>query len=81
METALVMLIVAGCTGYAAWTLMPSAARRALLQAAGRAPRLQRLLQKNAAAGACGGCDSCESTPSSAAPDSKPIVLHRRRAR
>ena len=76
METALVMLIVAGCTGYAAWTLMPSSAQRALVQAAGRLPRLQRLLRKNATTGACGGCDSCESTP--AAPETKPVILHRR---
>ena len=70
----IVMLIVAGCTGYAAWTLLPTAARRALARAAGRLPRLQQLLQRNATTAACGGCDSCQTTPSDS--NVKPIVLH-----
>ena len=80
METVLVMLIVAGCTGYAAWTLMPTAARRALVDAAARLPRLQRLLRRGATGAACGGCGGCETTPS-AAVQTKPILLHRRQPR
>jgi hypothetical protein len=65
IETVVVMLIVAGCTGYAVWTLMPSSWRRAL------AARLGRPLRRDARA--CGGgCDGCgDSGP-------KPITVHRR---
>lgn len=67
METLLVMLIVAGCTAYAAWTLMPRAWQRAIAQ---------RLGWRIAAAKGCGGgCDGCGDTP---AGGPKPITLHRR---
>lgn len=45
-------LIVAGSAGYAAWTLMPAAWRRALSRRLGRTP---------ASTGGCGGCDGCGS--------------------
>jgi hypothetical protein len=68
METVVVMAIVAGCTGYAVWTLMPSSLRRAL------AARFGRTLPRDA--GACGGgCDGCGDN------GTKPITVHRRRPR
>jgi hypothetical protein len=79
VETALVMLIVAGCTGHAAWTLMPRSARRRLAQLASRLPwaRLQKLLRSSAnPAGACGGCDGC--APASPKDAARPVRIHRR---
>jgi hypothetical protein len=63
LETVLVMLIVAGCTGYAVWTLLPSSLKRAW------AARLGRPLRPS---GGCGGCGGC------ADDGAKPITLRRR---
>lgn len=85
MQAVLVGLLVAVSAVYAAWTLMPARARRALarrLLAAwpvlGRVSGLGGALQRaNRGGGAC-GCDDC---PSGAAPTPgatvAPIRLHR----
>ena len=65
METLVVMLIVAGCTGYAVWTLMPSSWQRALAARFGR-----RLKGESGCGGGCYGCGDSGGT--------KPITVHRR---
>jgi len=63
MQSLIVALIVLACSGYAAWTLMPSAWRRSLaLKMLKLSPpeSLARMLRKAAQpAGSCGGCSSC----------------------
>ena len=62
-QTVIVALLVVGCTAYAAWTLMPSGARRYLAQvllklplpAPARAP-----LEKALTPGDGCGCNGCE---------------------
>lgn len=49
-QTLFTALIVLGCSGYAAWVLMPASWRRALRPSA-------------APASGCGGCDGCGSAP------------------
>ena len=62
-QSFVVALIVMGCSAYAAWSLMPAAARRAI---AARVLRLSlpKLLARPFAKAlkppsACGGCDNC----------------------
>jgi hypothetical protein len=77
-----VALIVLLCTGYAAWTLMPSVLRRAL------ALRILKLSLPEAMArpfrkairpsSACGGCDSCgDITTQSSSSTVHKVTLHR----
>ncbi|HJV63197.1 MAG TPA: DUF6587 family protein [Albitalea sp.] len=62
-QELIVALIVLACASYAAWTLMPSAARRGLALRALKLPlpaALARPFRKAAQpAGACGGCGGC----------------------
>jgi len=94
-QSIVVALLVIGCGAYAAWSLMPAAARRALAGAlanvtarwplpAGVTNRINAAA--NRTAGGCGGCDSC--APSPGAPnakqlpaDTKPLVFHRKTPR
>lgn len=70
LQTFVVALLVIGSTGYAAWTLMPSNARRTLaghllklpLWPTGVRGRLQRASQ---ATSGC-GCDGCDRAPGNA---------------
>ena len=75
MQAFIVALIVAGCTGYAAWTLMPSAAQKALARALLRIRWPERIARvfRGAARGrsGCGGCDSCGD-------QQRTIKIHRR---
>lgn len=81
MQNLLVALIVAGCTGYAVWVLMPSALRRVAAQQALRLhwPRpIAARLQKAAQASTGCGCDGCDAgKPKPAANASQPIRIHR----
>ena len=54
-QTLLTALLVLGCAGYAAWSLMPAALRRRLRARLGAKPV--------ADAGGCGGCGGCSDTP------------------
>ena len=80
MQTMIVALIVLACGAYAAWTLMPQAARRAIgaqLLKLPLPPMLARLFVKaSAPAGGCGGCGGCSDTPASP-PGEKIIRVHR----
>jgi ferrous iron transport protein B len=78
----LVALLVTGCCLYAAWTLMPSAARRALARALLKLPlpaplakRLGRTAKASAGCG-CDGCDRSEVKPATGT--HKPITFHPR---
>jgi hypothetical protein len=54
-QTALTAVVVAACSAYAAWNVMPAALRRRLAAWAGRPLR---------AGGGCGGgCDGCGPAP------------------
>jgi hypothetical protein len=71
MQGLITALIVLASAGYAAWTLMPAAARRTLT----------RWVLRREPAPASSGCAGCDGgcAPSPAAPDgSRPITLHRR---
>jgi hypothetical protein len=82
MQDLIVALIVAGCTGYAAWVLMPSALRRALAQSALRWPLLpqgvaSRLRRAATASTGC-SCDGCDSKPQAASGAAQPIHFQRK---
>ena len=80
-QDLVVALIVVACSAYAAWTLMPAAARRAVasrvlkwsLPAALQGP-FQKAMKP---AGTCGGCDSCGDDKPSAKSAAQPIKFHR----
>ncbi|HEX6706682.1 MAG TPA: DUF6587 family protein [Albitalea sp.] len=63
MQGLIVALIVVACMGYAAWTLMPSAARRALagmlLKVSWPAWMSGPLRRASQPGSGCGGCGSC----------------------
>jgi hypothetical protein len=75
MQAFIVALVVVGCTGYAVWTLMPSAVQRALARALLRIrwPEGISRVFRRAARGrsGCGGCDSCGD-------ELRTIKIHRR---
>ena len=79
MQAVIVALIVVGCTGYAVWTLMPSAAQRAVTQALLRIrwpERFARVFRRaTRARTGCGGCDSCGDVPPR---EQHTIRIHRR---
>ena len=88
MQTLIVAVLVGACSVYALWTLMPSAARRALTAAMLLIPHLPRSvearLQKTVqAASGCGcdGCDRSEKKPALAPPASHKITFHPRARR
>jgi len=82
MQQLVVMVVVLACGTYAAWTLMPAGARRAIASRMLKWPlpaRLQQpLLKALKPAGACGGCDSCgDEKAASTSNGVKPIRIHR----
>jgi ferrous iron transport protein B len=61
LQTVLAGLLVAGCSTYAVWSLMPAGLRRRLAASLGS--------PLPAAGGACGGCGGCHSAaPAATAP-------------
>ena len=71
MQVLIVALLVVGCSIYAAWSLMPAAARRAiaasLLKLPLPAPFAQKMRRAATMSSGC-GCDSCDHAPSKKAP-------------
>jgi len=66
MQTLIVAVLVLGCSTYAAWTLMPAAARRAIATSLLKLPLPNGFAQKmrKAATVSSGcGCDGCDSAP------------------
>lgn len=64
MQTVVVFLVVAACSGYAVWALAPAAVRRAIALQMLRMPHprafntlLQAAARSNTGCGGCGGCD------------------------
>ena len=65
MQTLLTGLIVVACAGYVLWTLLlPAAARRRILQALGRQPKMPQ---------GC-GCDGCDHRPLADKPPQDQVV-------
>lgn len=84
LQTVIVALLVAGSFAYAAWTLLPQAARRALASGLLRLPlpgRWRACLQTvaRATAGGC-GCSGCDAVPAPVA-QPRPVVFHPRSKR
>ena len=80
-QNLVVALLVLACTVYAAWTLMPAGARRAMAAWVLKwsLPEvMQRPFQKAMKpAGACGGCDNCGDAKPAAKSAVQPITFHR----
>ena len=80
-QDLIVALIVVACTAYAAWTLMPASARRAVASRVLKwslPAAMQRPFQKAMKpAGACGGCDSCGDDRPPVKSAAQPIKFHR----
>lgn len=77
LQSLIVVMLVTGCTAYAAWTLMPSAARRALAVALLKLSipaALTSTLQRAAKAPSGCGCDGCDRAPKKAAPSATHTV-------
>ena len=81
MQTLIVALLVLACSVYAVWTLMPSAARRALATVLLRWPLpaaiASRLRRAAAAAPGC-GCDGCDHVPAKKPAATQVMTFHRR---
>jgi hypothetical protein len=63
LQSTIVALLVLGCSVYAVWKLMPSAARRALASSMLRLPLpvvLAERLRRHAQAASGCGCDGCD---------------------
>jgi hypothetical protein len=82
LQSLIVALLVLGCSGYAAWALMPAAARRALAAAVLKLhpPRwlAARLRQAAAPASSC-GCSGCDRAPPAARDAAQPLRFHPRK--
>ena len=84
MQTLIVALLVLGCSVYAAWTLMPAAARRVIALSLLKLPlpnALALTLRKAATVSSGCGCDGCDHAPAKAAPKAPQVVTFHPRAR
>lgn len=77
-----VVLIVIGCAFYAAWTLMPAAARRRIALALLAYPlpgSMDAAMRRHATAASGCGCDGCDKSPvKPALAAAQPIRFHPR---
>ncbi len=74
LQDLIVALLVAGCAVYAAWTLMPAAARRAVAGALLKLPlpaSFALRMRKAATASSGCGCDGCDHAPAKTAKSAK----------
>ena len=81
MQELIVAIIVTACTGYAAWSLMPSALRRAIAQRLQHGPwpePIARSLRRAALAPTGCGCDAGCETKAAKPTAAQPIHVHRR---
>jgi len=88
IQTVVALSIVVACAGYAAWTLMPAAARRGIALALLKRPLpafAARFLRRHAEAASGCGCDGCDrkvAAPPAAQrrpAQGAPLVFHPRR--
>ena len=81
-QSLVVALIVLACTVYAAWTLMPAAARRAMAAAMLKLSLpdvLARPFRQATQSGSgCGGCDSCGDAGAKSPTAVQTVTIHRR---
>jgi hypothetical protein len=78
MQALIVALVVIGCTVYAAWTLMPAAARRAIASSLLKWPLPEALaakMRKAATVTSGCGCDGCDHAPAKKAAPAAPQVV------
>ena len=77
MQALIVALLVVGCSVYAAWSLMPAAARRAIATSLLKLPLPNGFaikMRKAATASSGCGCDNCDHAPTKAAPKATQVV-------
>ncbi|MEP7296673.1 MAG: hypothetical protein ABI702_10830 [Burkholderiales bacterium] len=77
MQVLIVVLLVSACSVYAAWTLMPAAARRAIAVSLLQLPLPNALalpLRRAATTSAGCGCDGCDHAPAKTAPKPEQVV-------
>ena len=77
MQILIVALLVSACSIYAAWKLMPAAARRAIAASLLKLPlpnRLELRLRKAATETSGCGCDGCDHAPAKTAPKAAQVV-------
>ena len=85
MQALIVALLVVACSAYAAWTLMPAGARRALATSLLKLPlpaAVALRVRKAAAVTSGCGCDGCDHAPAKPAkPAAAPAQVVRFHAR
>jgi hypothetical protein len=84
LQISIVALLVAGCSVYAAWTLMPAAARRATALTLIKLPlpsALAAKLRKAATVGSGCGCDGCAHAPANSSSKAQQVVTFHPRTR
>ena len=77
MQTLIVVLLVLGCSTYAAWTLMPAVARRAIATSLLKLPlpnRMAQTMRKAATVSSGCGCDGCDSAPAKTTAKAQQVV-------
>jgi len=88
IQTVAALCLVLGCAVFAAWTLLPAAARRGIAVALLKRPLpgfAARFFQRHAQAASGCGCDGCDrnvaAPPAAARPPAQgaPLVFHPRR--
>jgi hypothetical protein len=77
MQALIVALLVAACSMYAAWVLMPGVARRALATTLLKLPlptTMAGRLRKAATASSGCGCDGCDAAPAQSPKSATQVV-------
>ncbi len=78
LQTLIVALLVVACSVYAAWTLMPAAARRAIALKLLKLPlpgQLALKMIKSATVSSGCGCDGCDHAPAKAEPKAPQVII------
>ncbi|HWI11996.1 MAG TPA: hypothetical protein VNU48_11760 [Burkholderiaceae bacterium] len=85
LQNLIVALLVAGCAVYAAWALMPAAARRGIAGSLLKLPlpaAFERKMRKAATVSSGCGCDGCDHAPAKTArAKSQVVTFHHRPTR
>jgi hypothetical protein len=84
LQNLIVVLLVAGCAVYAAWALMPAAARRGIAGSLLKLPlpaSFALKMRKAATVSSGCGCDGCDHAPAKATPAAPQVVTFHRPTR